>query len=295
MRIGDYILTPIVTGDFRLDGGAMFGVVPRVLWEKTNPPDEKNRIQMTMRALLIQGNKRRILVDDGVGDKYDSKFAQMFHIDHSQKSVANSLGEIGLSVEDITDVILTHLHFDHCGGSTKRKGSEIVPTFPRARYYVQKEQYDHALSRNERDQASYFPENFEPLRKAGQLELLSGPATLYPGIEILIVGGHTPGQQLVKVSDGAATVLYCADLVPTASHIPLPYIMAYDLFPVTTLEEKKRLLPQAHDEGWILFFEHDPFRAATKVGKSEKGFSMGEEISFSLFSGKPIEFGMGAK
>jgi glyoxylase-like metal-dependent hydrolase (beta-lactamase superfamily II) len=278
MNISDYILTPIVTGDFRLDGGAMFGVVPRVLWERTNPADEKNRIQMAMRALLIQGNGRRILIDDGVGDKYDAKFAQMFHIDHAQKSITSSLAEMGMSPEDITDVILTHLHFDHCGGSTTRRGSEIVPAFPNARYYVQEQQYVHAFSRNERDQASYFPENYEPLKTAGKLELLNGAITLFPGIEILVVGGHTPGQQLVKISDGFTTVLYCADLIPTASHIPLPYIMAYDLFPVTTLEEKKRLLPQAYEERWILFYEHDPFRAATKVAKSEKGFFMGEEV-----------------
>jgi glyoxylase-like metal-dependent hydrolase (beta-lactamase superfamily II) len=281
MKIGDYTLTPIVTGNFRLDGGAMFGVVPRVLWEKTNPPDEKNRIQMTMRALLVQGNGRRILIDNGVGDKYDDKFGRMFHIDHTHSTVEKSLSEIGLKTEDITDVILTHLHFDHCGGSTRHEGSEIVPTFSRARYFVHKEQYEHALKRNERDRASYFPENFEPLMAAGQLKLLTRPAMISSGIETLVVGGHTPGQQLVRISHGSSTVLYSADLIPTASHIPLPYIMAYDLFPMTTLEEKRRILPQAHAEGWILFFEHDPFRAAAKVAKSDKGFFMGEEVSLT--------------
>ncbi|MFH1009980.1 MAG: MBL fold metallo-hydrolase [bacterium] len=278
MIIGDYALKSLITGFFRLDGGAMFGVVPRVLWEKTNPPDEKNRIQMTMRALLLQSGARRILVDTGVGDKQDEKFARIFHIEHSQASLKKSLSEAGWKPEDITDVILTHLHFDHCGGSTRRQGGDIVPTFPRARYYVQRQQYKHALTRNERDRASYFPENFEPMKAAGQLELLDGPIELYPGVEILVVGGHTPGQQLVKVADDSRTLLYCADLIPTASHIPLPYIMAYDLFPMTTLEEKKRVLPQAHAEGWILFFEHDPYRAAAKVTKSERDFIMGEEV-----------------
>lgn len=280
MKIGDYTLTPIATGDFRLDGGAMFGIVPRLLWEKTNPPDEKNRIQMTMRALLIQGNERRVLIDNGVGHKYDRKFAGMFCIDHSRTSLEKSLSEIGLTAKEITDVVLTHLHFDHCGGSTRREGSQVVPTFPRARYYVQKQQYEHALKRNERDRASYLPENFEPLKAAGQLVLLDGPTMLFPCIEALVVGGHTPGQQLVRISDGSKTLLYCADLIPTASHIPLPYIMAYDLFPMMTLEEKKNLLPQAHAEGWILFLEHDPFRAAVKVASSDKGFFMGEEVAF---------------
>jgi glyoxylase-like metal-dependent hydrolase (beta-lactamase superfamily II) len=278
MMIGDYTLKPIVTGNFRLDGGAMFGVVPRVLWEKTNPPDEKNRIQMTMRALLLQGKDRRILIDTGVGTKQDEKFARIYHTEQVQPSLAKSLSEAHLTPDDITDVILTHLHFDHCGGSTRREGDKVVATFSNAQYYVQKEQYEHALERNERDRASFLMENFEALRTAGQLELLEGPKRLFPGIELIVVGGHTPGQQLVKVSDGHQTLLYCADLIPTASHIPLPYIMAYDLFPMTTLEEKRRILPQAHSEGWILFFEHDPFRAAAKVARSEKDFLMGEEI-----------------
>ncbi|MBM3324033.1 MAG: MBL fold metallo-hydrolase [Calditrichaeota bacterium] len=278
MNIGDYTLTPVITGQFRLDGGAMFGVVPRVLWEKTNPPDEKNRIQMTMRALLLQSATRRILVDTGVGEKQDEKFIRMFVVEHVQASLTKSLSKAGLRPEDVTDVILTHLHFDHCGGSTQRQGDSIVPTFPHARYFVQRQQYEHALTHSERDRASYFPENFEPMKAAGQLELLDGPAELYPGVEILVVGGHTPGQQLVKVADGSKTLLYCADLIPTASHIPLPYIMAYDLFPMMTLEEKKRLLPQAHHEGWILFFEHDPFRATAKVAKSEKDYIMGDEV-----------------
>ncbi len=279
MKIGDYTLSPIATGDFRLDGGAMFGVIPRILWEKTNPPDDKNRIQMTMRALLLQGNGRRILIDNGIGHKVDDKFARMFHIEHSQSTLAQSLAKLGLTSQDITDVILTHLHFDHCGGSTIHDGKDVVPTFPNARYYVQKRQYEHALKRNERDRASYFAENFEPMKSAGHLEFLDGATVLWPGVETLVVDGHTPGQQLVKISDKTHTLLYCADLIPTASHIPLPYIMAYDLEPLVTLDEKKRLLPQAHDEGWILFFEHDSFHVAAKIKKTDKGFSIGEEVS----------------
>ncbi len=279
MKIGNYEIFTVETGYVSLDGGAMFGVVPKVLWSKTNPADELNRIVLAMRVMVIKSDDRLILVDTGVGHKLNEKLSNIYNVNHKAHDLEKDLQAHGIKVEDVTDVIITHLHFDHTGGATTIKDGQVQPTFPNAKYYIQGEQWYWANNPSEKDRASYMPENFKPIEEAGQLVQLDGPKELFPGIEVLVMFGHTHGMQLVKVSDGEQTLLYCADLMPTVSHIPLPYIMAYDNNPLITLEEKKRLLPQAVEENWILVFEHDPFRAAGRVVKTDKGFSLSEEVS----------------
>jgi glyoxylase-like metal-dependent hydrolase (beta-lactamase superfamily II) len=278
MKIGPYTLAVIETGTFALDGGAMFGVVPKTLWERTNPPDEKNRIPMAARALLLRGNGRTILVDVGNGEKMPGKLAAIYRIDSSQQSLLASLAARGVRPDDVTDVILTHLHFDHAGGSTLRVEDRVVPTFPRARYYVQKDQWSAALQPTERDRASFLPEDFLPLKEHGLLELLDGPGELLPGIRLHLVHGHTTALQCPVVSDGVTTLFYCADLMPTVSHVQLPWIMAYDLRPLVTLEEKRTVLQRAAEEEWILFFEHDPATPAGRVRAGERGVQWADPV-----------------
>lgn len=278
MKIGPYEIFTVQTGYVSLDGGAMFGVVPKILWNKTNPADELNRIQLALRTLVINGNDRLILIDAGVGSKMNEKLQKIYKVDHQEHELEQGLAEKGITFDQVTDVIITHLHFDHVGGATIEENGVLKPTFPNAKYYVQGEQWYWANHPSEKDRASYMPENFKPIEEAGQLVELDGPKELFPGIEVLVMYGHTHGMQLPKISDGKSTLLYCADLIPTASHIPLPWIMAYDNNPLITLEEKKRLLPKAAEENWILVFEHDPFRPAGTVVQTEKGYALGDEI-----------------
>jgi glyoxylase-like metal-dependent hydrolase (beta-lactamase superfamily II) len=274
MRIGPYDLSPIDTGSFALDGGAMFGVVPRPLWEKTNPPDERNRIALAARALLIRGGGKTILVDVGNGDKLNDKLKGIYKIDASRADLFTSLRARGVEPADVTDVILTHLHFDHAGGSTVRDGGRIRPAFPNAVYHVQREHWEAACHPTERDRASFFPEDFRPLDEHGLLRFSEGEGELLPGIRVLTVHGHTAALQCPVISDGATTLFYCADLVPTLSHVQLPWIMAYDLRPLVTLEEKRRLLGRAAEENWIVFFEHDPSVAAARLTRDERGIAV---------------------
>jgi glyoxylase-like metal-dependent hydrolase (beta-lactamase superfamily II) len=279
MKAGNIEITPIEYGRFKLDGGAMFGVVPKPLWERVALPDDENRIDMATRGMLIRAGARKILVDTGIGDKMSEKLNRIYAVDFSRFSLENSLKQVGLSYEDITDVILTHLHFDHTGGSTKIDDDEnVIPTFPNATYWLQRQQYDWALSPSDRDRASFMPVNYVPLYEKGCLELLEGERELFPGISVIPVHGHTFGQQLIKVADGSEAVLFCADLCPTAAHIPLPYIMGYDLQPLVTLEEKKNILPRVVEEEWTVFFEHDPNIIMAKVEKTDKGFKLAEEL-----------------
>ena len=278
MNIAGYNLHAIETGRFALDGGAMFGVIPKVLWSRSNPSEDKNRIELALRTLLLKGDDRTILIDTGVGEKLDEKLNRIYSIDQTKMNLQNGLARHGVGFDDISDVILTHLHFDHTGGTTYIHNGEVKPTFPNATFYVQEEHWDWAMNPAEKDRASFMKENFESLEKYGQLKKLEGPGELFPGIEIMVMYGHTLGMQVVKINDAQTTLLYCADLMPTASHIPLPWVMAYDNNPLTTIEEKKRLLPQAAKENWVLFFEHDPFRAAGTVTETEKGFRLNEEI-----------------
>jgi glyoxylase-like metal-dependent hydrolase (beta-lactamase superfamily II) len=279
MNIGSYEIHPIETGRFALDGGAMFGIVPKPLWSKSNPPDERNRIELAARAMLIIGNGKKILVDNGNGSKFNEKQVDIYRLDMSRYELHRSLQKFGLTANDITDVILTHLHFDHAGGSTTRVTGEVLPTFPKAKYYVQQEHWKQAMNPSEKDRGSFMPDDFLPLKEHGVLEFVEGEFEIFPGISVVVCNGHTSAQQLPIISDGKTTLLYCCDLFPTTSHIPLPYIMAYDLRPLVTLEEKKKILKKAVEEEWILFFEHDPKTVAGRVKHSEKGYVFDNSVS----------------
>jgi len=279
MKIGEYELHPIETGRFALDGGAMFGIVPKPLWSKLYPPDDENRIDSALRALLIRGNDRNILVDTGIGTKFSEKYKKIYKIDYSKYSLDSSLKKLNLEAKDITDVILTHLHFDHVGGSTYMgEDGKHKLTFPNAVHYVQKTHYEGALDPNEKEIGSYHREDFMPITQEGKLRLVEGRTMILPDIEVIISDGHTIGQQLVKVSDGRDTLVYCGDLIPTAAHVHLPYIAGYDIYPLTVIEEKKTLLLNACSSDWTLFFEHDPVTEAAKVEKTKKGFGVKEKV-----------------
>lgn len=272
MKIGPYELHAIETGLFRLDGGSMFGVVPWAFWSKTNPPDELQRIQLTARCLLIQGNGRNILVDDGNGTKWNEKLRNIYQLDNSQFDLLSSLKNFNLRREDITDVILTHLHFDHAGGSTMLVDGKLEITFPKARFYLQRKQWELSQHPTEKDRASYFYNDFSLLFEKNKVELIDGEESIFLGIEVLVMNGHTDGLQLPKISDGKTTLLFCSDLLPLAVHIPYPYIMGYDVRPLETLADKKRILPQAFEEQWTLFLEHDPNVQAITIKQIPKGF-----------------------
>ena len=279
MKIGAYEIHSIETGRFCLDGGAMFGVVPKPLWEKFNPPDEKNRIELAARALLVRGNGHTILVDVGNGSKYDDKLTSIYRFDTTRYDILSSLKKHNLTPADITDVLLTHLHFDHAGGSTVNENGDIKPTFPKAKYYVQREHWRAANNPTERDRASFFKEDFMPLQYFGLIEYTDGEGEIFPGISVRLMNGHTSALQCPVISDGTTTLFYCADLMPTTTHVQLPWIMAYDLRPLVTLEEKRKILDQAVDESWILFFEHDPATQAVRVMRTDKGIVVDAQIT----------------
>lgn len=290
LKIGDYEVCPIPTGAFGLDGGAMFGTVPKVLWEKSNPPDEKNRILMEARGLLLKSPSRKILIDCGnggdfvakYGEKLGPKFQEMYNVDASGPSLIKSLASFDIKPEDITDVVLTHLHFDHCGGGTTEKNGELVPTFPKANYFVQRQNLEVAKKPNIRERASYFPANYEPLIKAGVLKLLDGDTeNIIPGISVFVSNGHTQGHQMVKVSDGKTSLLYCGDVVPTSSHVRLAWVMGYDLEPLRLIGEKEKILGQAADGNWYLYFEHDPYCDAARVSRNGTDFSVTERLNLA--------------
>lgn len=281
MKIGNYEVHPIETGRFALDGGAMFGVVPWVFWSKTNPPDERQRIELAARCWLLRGNGKTILVDDGNGTKWNDKLKDIYNLNTTGSDLLASLKKHGLSPADITDVILTHLHFDHAGGSTTLVDGKIVPTFPNARYYVQKKHWELSLQPMEKDRASFMRDDYIPLKEHGVLEFIDGEGEIFPGIDLLLCNGHTMAQQLPKISDGQTTMLFCCDLVPTSSHVPFPYVMAYDVRPLVTIEEKKKILSRAYEEQWILFLEHDPKTEAITLKATGKGFVADRAITLS--------------
>ena len=264
MRLGSITLDMIPTGALRLDGGAMFGVVPRVLWEKKMPPDELNRIGLAMNVALVRAGGRNVLLDTGAGDKDDQKFRDQYGL--GEPTLLPALRALGLEPEDIHVVVNSHLHFDHAGGNTRRDADGAIrPVFPNARYLVQRREFEEAMAPNERNKASYLRENYGPLFDSGHLELLDGEAEVAPGVRTLALPGHTLGMQGLMVESEGEAALFLADCVPTSHHVPIPWVMAYDLHPLVTLETKKRVLPEAAKEGWVLLFEHDPQIPAARI------------------------------
>ena len=237
LTLGRWTVRAVETGYIGLDGGSMFGSVPKPLWSRLQPPDELNRIRLAMRCMLLEGEGRRILVDDGIGDKFSARLADIYAVDHGTHTLERSLAALGLEVGDITDVILTHLHFDHAGGSTRRENGSLVPRLPRARYYVQRRNWENALAPNPRERASYLLENFQPLMDAGVVTLWEGATRPWPDVEILTVDGHTRGQQLVRVAGPQGVLYYVADLIPTSSHVRIPFVMGYDMAAIETMQE----------------------------------------------------------
>lgn len=278
IKIGKYKIDVINLGNFALDGGAMFGVVPKTLWSKSyEGTDELNRIPLATRILLIRDETRNIIVDTGNGHKMSPKLADIYKIDLENNELVNGLAKFNLTKSDITDVILTHLHFDHCGGATEFVNGELVPTFPNAKYYVQQNHYDWSQNPKLKDRASFMRDDYEPLLKEGVLFFTEGEGEIFEGIEVLPVNGHTKDLQMVRIFDKTNSseinsMLYPADLMPTAAHLPIPYVMGYDNYPLTTIEEKQLYIPKIYDEKWLICFEHDAHRQAGYVGKNDKGY-----------------------
>jgi glyoxylase-like metal-dependent hydrolase (beta-lactamase superfamily II) len=283
MKLGPYELSSVHTGEFALDGGSMFGVVPRTIWSKIHPPDEIGRIQLAVRALLIQGENRTIVVDTGVGRTWSEKLAKRYAISLPDQRLEEALNERGVSTEEVTDVILTHLHFDHAGGVTRwnAEGS-LEATFPNARHHLQKANLEAATNPNGREAASYLEENYQPLIDAGLLDIIDGSKELFPGIHLILSNGHTTGQQLVWVEgqegDEAGGLLYCGDVIPTRTHVPVAWHMGFDVRPLVIMDEKEHLLNRALAEDWLLFYEHDVEVAATRVQRNARGFIAGAEV-----------------
>ena len=275
-------LYSINTGNFKLDGGAMFGVVPKTIWNKINPADEANLCTWAMRCLLIEDNNRLILIDNGIGNKQDAKFFSHYYL-HGNASLDSSLAQYGFHRNDVTDVILTHLHFDHCGGSIIREGDKLLPAFKNANFWSNEEHWDWAVNPNDREKASFLKENILPIQESGQLQFVELPNVDWDAtkplpeqnfsetISLRFVEGHTAGMMLPQITYKGKTVVFMADLLPSAGHIPLPYVMAYDMFPLTTLQEKKSFLTEAVEKDYILFFEHDAQHECCTLQQTEKG------------------------
>jgi glyoxylase-like metal-dependent hydrolase (beta-lactamase superfamily II) len=276
-------LAVINAGYFKLDGGAMFGVVPKSLWQKSNPPDENNLCTWAMRCLLLEDGDRRVLIDTGMGDKQDAKFFDHYH-PTDQDALARNLRANHCALEDVTDVLLTHLHFDHCGGALYREtDGSIHPRFPNAVYWSNREHWAAATQPNDRERASFLKENIIPLQENGRLRFVdeAGTAAILPTLQLHYVYGHTDAMMIVQIAWGAKTVLYCADLVPSAAHIPLAWLMAYDVRPLVTLKEKNKFLQEAAANDWILFFEHDPAVECGTVQKTDRGIRIRETFALS--------------
>ncbi|MDX1478083.1 MAG: MBL fold metallo-hydrolase [Saprospiraceae bacterium] len=266
-------LHSINAGKFKLDGGAMFGVVPRVLWEKLNPPDENNLCTWALRCLLVEHQERRILIDTGIGTKQDQKFMSHFH-PHGDHTLTGSLAQLGYTPDDITDVFLTHLHFDHCGGALRRnEAGEIVPTFPNAVYWTNARHYDWAIAPNPRERASFLRENIVPLAEHGVLQFIDEEqhTSWLDGIRVFFAYGHTEAMMIPLISIGNQTVAFCADLLPSSMHVRMPYVMSYDVRPLQTLKEKQAFFDEAIAADYILFLEHDPVTECIRIGKNDRG------------------------
>ena len=272
----------INTGNLKLDGGAMFGVVPKVMWSKIYPCDENNLCNWSMRCLLVEDGPRRILIDCGIGNKQSEKFFSNYYL-NGDDTLENSLVSAGFTADDITDVILTHLHFDHAGGAVSWNSgrTDYVPTFRNATYHTSRQQWEWATDPNNREKASFLKENILPIKEKGKLKLIEKDTEIYPGIMLRLFFGHTNGQVIPLIRYGDKTVVYMADLLPSAAHIPLPYVMSYDTRPLITLDEKEKFMKEAAQNGYILFFEHDLYRECCTVHETEKGIRLKEAFALS--------------
>ena len=278
-------LYTINTGNFKLDGGAMFGVVPKSMWQKINAPDENNLCNWAMRCLLIEEGNRLILIDNGIGNKQDEKFFSHYYL-HGDDTLDGSLAKHGFNRNDITDVFLTHLHFDHCGGSIVREDDKLIPAFKNATYWSNEQHWQWAINPNDREKASFLKENILPIEENGQLKFIGSPVSeniigttpFAENIAVRFVNGHTKAMMLPQINYKGRTIVFMADLLPSAGHIPLPYVMAYDMFPLTTLNEKKSFLTEAVEDNYILFFEHDPLIECCELQQTEKGIRAGKKF-----------------
>jgi glyoxylase-like metal-dependent hydrolase (beta-lactamase superfamily II) len=278
MQFGNFQIHLISDGHFKLDGGAMFGVVPKALWQKTNPADESNRIQLGLNCLLIQTDSDLILVDTGIGSLYDEKFARIYGVDKST-DLLSGLAQLGHQPQDVSKVILTHLHFDHCGGNCclDANSGQLTAAFPNAVYYFNRKEFEYAVDPDPRSKASYLPHNWQSLQSADQIAWLEGDSEVVSGIQTIVTGGHTGNHQIVRVTSAGETACFLADLVPTESHLKIPYVMGYDLFPCTTMQMKQKVLEQAVDEQWLLLFEHTPDQCAGYLSVQDGKYSLKRE------------------
>tara|TARA_B100000614_G_scaffold193224_1_gene174396 strand:- start:1562 stop:2410 length:849 start_codon:yes stop_codon:yes gene_type:complete len=281
MKIGKYNLYSVETSEFGLDGGAMFGIIPKPVWEKKVSADELNRVNMVTRSLLLVSDEKKILIDTGNGTKWEEKYKQIYDINTDQYNIEKSLGKYGFSSEQITDVICTHMHFDHIGGNTKIKSGEVVPTFPNAKYWISVENWKLANHPSQKDAGSFIEHDWKVLAENQMIEIIDGREPFIEGIETFVTHGHTPGLLHPIVSDGSNKLFYGADIFPMVAHIPIPWVMAYDVQPVVTMEEKQKLLQKMEREDWILFFEHDPHIQACTVHKDGKHYKLNKEIKIS--------------
>ena len=275
-------LKTIETGHFKLDGGAMHGVVPKSLWSKFNPADDNNLCSWAMRCLLIENDNRLILIDTGIGEKQDAKFLGHYYL-HGDDNLKKSIENAGYSLDEVTDVFLTHLHFDHVGGAVKRESDQLLPTFKNAIYWSHEKHWDWAVHPNAREKASFLKENIMPLQESGQLKMLSGNEfkNWEQTFQIGLVNGHTEAMMLPIMQYKGHTILYCADLIPSVAHIPMPWVMSYDIRPLDTLKEKEYYLKMAVENNWLLYFEHDPHIELCSLQQTDKGIRLKETMKLS--------------
>ncbi len=273
-------LCPVNITNFKIDGGAMFGVVPKVLWEKNYPADKNNLCNWALRSLLIDTGSRIVLIDNGFGEKQSGKFMSRFHLNQN-RGLENALEDLGYSATDITDMLITHLHYDHCGGGVKynSRGTGFELTFPNATYWVGLSQWESAMNPNSREKDSFLRENLMPMKESGQMELIDNDRELLPGVSVRIFNGHTSGQLIPFIRKNGITIVFTADLIPSTAHIPLPYIMSYDMRPEETLREKESFLDEAERNGYILFFQHDLYNECCTLEKTSKGIRAGKTFS----------------
>lgn len=278
LQLGELTIYAVSDGRITLDGGAMFGVVPRALWQQHIPPDDRNRISLELRCMLVVTPTRRILVDNGAGDTWDGKHREMYGLDHRTGSLDLGLAQLSFARSDITDVVLTHLHFDHAGGTAREEGGTRHLAFPKATYHLQRRHWQWAHRPTDKDAGSFRRQDFDLLESSGRLHLLEGPTELVTGVQLIVSEGHTVGLQLVRLEAGGRTLVFCGDLIPTTAHLRAPWITAFDLYPLTALEEKKQLLAQAVEESHVLFLEHDPKVAACTVRDDGHGHVVVDQV-----------------